>query len=67
MIGRASTPADGPEIIELFRHAFGVDGDVAVRNQPFVQWKYWGPHLLLEGSRGRVIEGDGTFAAHGCI
>jgi hypothetical protein len=33
----------------------------------FLQWKYWEPHPLFDGSRSEVIEKDEKLIAHGCI
>ena len=45
--------------------AMGIDEGATAVDPEFQRWKYWRPHPLEEGSRGRVLFDGGKLVAHG--
>lgn len=58
-------PQDSNSIAGLMIRAMGIDERAPAVDPEFQNWKYWQPHPLEEGSRGRVLFDAGKLVAHG--
>ena len=62
---RESSLSDQAGIQSLLREMLGIPEDARTIHPSVLDWKYWGPHPLVEDRRSRVIEDDAQIVAHG--
>jgi hypothetical protein len=62
-----SSPADRDSITALLSAALGIGENAPALDPNFQQWKYWGPHPLIDVSRSHILKEQGSVVAHGCV
>lgn len=61
-----TAPADSPRVRAFLREIFQADDHAPFLDEAQIDWKYYRPHPLWEGSRSFVYEADTGIAAHAC-
>jgi len=64
--GRPSSREDREIITQLMQQELHLAPASAAIEPAFLEWKYWQPHPLCEGSRGYVLQHQGRIVSHGC-
>lgn len=65
--GCTSSPGDCNSITSLLSTALDISGNTPALDQSIQQWKYWGPHPLIEVSRSHILKEQGAVVAHGGV
>ena len=64
---RPSTPDDSGAVSRLMQQVFGIGPDHPGLGAEQMAWKYWRQYPEWEGSRGFVVEREGSIIAHGSV
>src|SRR6476646_3440620 len=64
---RATSAADAAALRQFFAGVHGAESAISRLDDKAMDWKYWRPHPMWEGSRSYVLEREQRIVAHGAV